>query len=71
MPNPIAWRDLVRRLRALGFHGPYWGAKHPFMVRGSFKLRIPADHGRDIGAPLLAEILRQAGIARDDWNNAV
>ena len=68
MPSPVSWRELVRRLRDFGFSGPLWGAKHPFMVRGSLKLHIPRDHSRDIGAPLLSEILRQAGIRRDEWN---
>ena len=68
MLKPVAWRELVRRLRAFGFTGPDWGTKHPFMVRGSLKLHIPRDHGSDIGAPLLSEILRQAGIRRDEWN---
>ncbi|MFH1098361.1 MAG: type II toxin-antitoxin system HicA family toxin [Candidatus Uhrbacteria bacterium] len=71
MLRPISWRELVRRLRVLGFSGPFWGTKHPFMVRGNLKLHIPRDHGSDIGAPLLAEILRQAGISRNDWNRVV
>lgn len=70
MPKVVSPRELVQRLRRLGFSGPYWGAKHPFMVRGTLKLRIPRDHGGDIGAPLLVEILRQAGTRRDEWKRA-
>jgi len=32
--------------------------------------KIPNPHGEDISVDLLAKILRQAGIARDEWLNA-
>jgi predicted RNA binding protein YcfA (HicA-like mRNA interferase family) len=60
-------RDLIRYLQQLGFQGPFSGAKHQFMVRANLRLRIPNPHQEDIGRNLLAEILRQAGISRDDW----
>jgi len=60
-------RDLIRRLRELGFTGPYSGSKHQFMARGLLKLRIPNPHEGEISAALLREILRQAGISPDDW----
>jgi predicted RNA binding protein YcfA (HicA-like mRNA interferase family) len=69
MPKPISWRELVRRLREMGFEGPAWGGKHPFMIKGSFKLRIPNDHSEDIRPALLKEILRQAKISLDEWGN--
>jgi hypothetical protein len=41
------------------------------MVKGSHKVRIPNPHaGGDIGRTLLAEILKQAGIDKDEWINA-
>ncbi|MBI5243713.1 MAG: type II toxin-antitoxin system HicA family toxin [Elusimicrobia bacterium] len=61
-------RDLIRRFRRLGFEGPWSGARHAFMVRGALKIRIPNPHGGDIGIALLREILRQAGIAPNDWD---
>ena len=67
MPKPLKRRELVRKLRELGFEGPYAGAKHQFMVKGGLKLRIPNPHRRDISAPLLAEILRQAGLDAENW----
>lgn len=70
MPKPVSWRELVRRFHALGFTGPEWGGRHPFMVKGALKLRIPNDHGSDIGVSLLSEILRQAGISSEDWNQS-
>jgi predicted RNA binding protein YcfA (HicA-like mRNA interferase family) len=68
LPRQTSWTDLVRRFRALGWDGPLYGGKHPFMVKGTRKQRIPNPHQGDIGAPLLRELLRQAGIAVDEWN---
>ncbi|MEK7649124.1 MAG: type II toxin-antitoxin system HicA family toxin, partial [Patescibacteria group bacterium] len=47
---------------------PFSGGRHLFMVKGSLKLRIPNPHGSDISKALLSEILRQAGISREEWN---
>ncbi|MFQ5812258.1 MAG: type II toxin-antitoxin system HicA family toxin [Anaerolineae bacterium] len=69
MPHfgPIKRRDLIRYLRQLGFEGPYSGGKHQFMIKGDITLRVPNPHRRDIGKELLARILRQARIQRDEW----
>ncbi len=63
----VSRRELIRRLRALGYDGPFAGAKHQFMVRGDRTVRIPNPHGSDIGVPLLREVLRQAGIELSEW----
>lgn len=70
MPKPVSRNELIRRLRILGFEGPIAGAKHSFMAKGDLKLRIPNPHAGDIGAPLLGEILRQAGISPKEWERA-
>jgi len=64
---PVSHRELIRRLRKLGFEGPYRGTKHPYMVKGEIVVTIPNPHGGTIGAKLLAIILREAGIERDEW----
>ena len=64
---PVTRADLVRRLRSLGFDGPYSGGKHAFMVRGERTVRVPNPHGADVGTGLLPRILQQAGITRDEW----
>ena len=64
---PVSWEELVRRLRRLGFEGPYWGGRHPFMVRGDLVLVIPNPHRGDVGVELLRRILRRADISRDEW----
>lgn len=65
--GPIKRNELVRYLKQLGFEGPYSGGKHQFMLKGERTLRIPNPHRSDIGRELLARILRQAGVPRDEW----
>lgn len=65
--GPIKRRDLITYLRELDFEGPYSGGKHQFMIRDDITLRLPNPHQSDIGKELLARILRQARIDRDEW----
>jgi hypothetical protein len=65
--GPIKCRDLVDTLHRLGFAGPLPGGRHEYMVRGTRKVPIPNPHAGDIDPSLLAELLRQAGISRDEW----
>lgn len=64
---PVKRRDLIRYLKELGFEGPYSGGKHQFMAKGEITVRVPNPYQTDIGRELLARILRQAGINKDDW----
>jgi hypothetical protein len=70
MAKNSSWRKLVQKFRRLGFDGPYSGGRHLFMVRGSIKARIPNPHRSDISGALVVEILRQAGISKDEWEDA-
>jgi hypothetical protein len=65
--GPVKRQDLIRHLRKLGFNGPYSGEKHQFMIKGDITLRLPNPHRSDIGKELLARILRQARVNRDEW----
>lgn len=65
--GPLSRRDLVRWLRQAGFEGPYSGGKHALMVKGEISLVVPNPHQGDIGRELLARILRQAGVTREEW----
>ncbi|MHB8168992.1 MAG: type II toxin-antitoxin system HicA family toxin [Thermoleophilia bacterium] len=64
----IKRKNLVRYLKQLGFEGPYSGGKHQFMIKGDVTLRIPNPHQSDIGKELLARILRQGRIEREEWD---
>jgi len=65
--RPVSRRELVARLKALGFSGPYTGGRHQFMVRGSVRLVLPNPHRGKVGVDLLKRILRQAGIEEEEW----
>ena len=70
-PVTISRRDLIKKFRNLGFIGPYSGGKHMFMSKGGLKIRVPNPHGSgDISDSLLHEILRQANITKEEWNNS-
>jgi len=66
---PISRRDLVAKLKSLGFRGPYSGGRHQFMSMGALKVRIPNPHkSQDISDSLLNEILRQAEIPKSEFD---
>jgi predicted RNA binding protein YcfA (HicA-like mRNA interferase family) len=65
--GPIRRRDLIRYLKQVGFEGPYAGGKHHFMIKDDITVRLPNPHQGDIGQELLARILRQARIDREQW----
>jgi len=69
MPSfgPVRRRELVAAFRRLGFSGPFSGGRHEFMYRGSVSVALPNPHQSDIGRELLAGVLRQAGVSRDEW----
>ena len=66
---PISRSELVRRLRLLGFAGPFVGGRHEFMVRKTQRLILPNPHRGDIGVDLLTRLLRQAGVSREEWES--
>ena len=65
--RPVKRKELIRRLRRLGFSGPHSGGKHEYLVKGNLRLALPNPHQGDIGVELLVRILRQAGVSRDEW----
>ncbi|MBW1919643.1 MAG: type II toxin-antitoxin system HicA family toxin [Deltaproteobacteria bacterium] len=70
MVSSVSLKELIRRFRRLGYLGPFSGGKHQFMIKGRKKIRIPNPHGtKDIHVSLLKEILRQAGVTEEEWNN--
>lgn len=65
---PVSRGELIRRLKKLGFTGPYPGKRHQYMIRGATPVIIPNAHrGQDIHADLITEILRKARISREEW----
>jgi len=44
-----------------------FGPFHQYMVKGEIKLTVSNPHQSDISRDLLAKILRQGGIDRNEW----
>ncbi len=68
--SPVSRRELVRKLKGLGFEGPFPGGKHQWMRRAELRVTIPNIHGGAIDPGLIRRILRQAEITVDEWMNA-
>jgi predicted RNA binding protein YcfA (HicA-like mRNA interferase family) len=69
--TPCSRTEFIRKLRALGYGGPYTGGKHEYMAaKGKGPVTLPNPHKGDIDPSLLSKILRDAGIDRDKWINA-
>lgn len=65
--TPISRVEFIRRLRKIGFRGPYSGGQHEFMLRGDLRLILPNPHRGDVSVDLLRRILRRAGISHQEW----
>jgi len=55
--RPLKRRDFVRKLRALGFAGPYSGTRHEFMIFGSHRQTIPSNS--EYSVPQIRMLVRQ------------
>jgi predicted RNA binding protein YcfA (HicA-like mRNA interferase family) len=64
---PVSWANLVRKLRKLGFEGPYQGGKHPYMIKDNLVLTVPNSHRGDISVSLLSRMLKRAGVSKEQW----
>jgi len=69
--TPVSRRELIERLKRLGFEGPYIGGRHEFMLKGDRRLILPNPHRGDISVDLLVRLLRQAGITRKEWESSL
>jgi len=68
---PISRRELIKKLAAIGFTGPYPGTKHQHMVKDGVFVMIPnPHHGEKISVKLQLIILKETGISRDEWLSA-
>ena len=55
--NPCRRREFVRRMRELGFDGPFTGTRHHFMILGLHRLTIPSTN--EFSVPMLRMMLRE------------
>ena len=69
---PCKRREFIKRLRKVGFDGPYSGAWHQFMVYEEQRLAIPSN--KEYSVPqlrmLLDEVVEITGrpITADEWH---
>ena len=71
--HPIKRREFVRRLRGLGFQGPFTGTRQEFLVFNQHRQTIPSN--AEYSTAQLKMLLRQVEtilnrtISLDEWNN--
>lgn len=56
--HPLKRREFIRRLRALGFVGPYRGTRHEFLIHAQKRQTISSN--ADFSVPQVKMLLRQA-----------
>jgi predicted RNA binding protein YcfA (HicA-like mRNA interferase family) len=64
---PVSWIKFIKKMKTLGFDGPFQEGKHPYTIKGNVSVTIPNHHFGDISPDLLSCILKQAGISRILW----
>lgn len=69
--KPLKAKEVIKKLKKLGFTGPYPGGKHVRMVHREkgIIIPIPRHKGKDVSVGLIREIIKEAGISRDEWIN--
>jgi hypothetical protein len=69
---PCKRRDFIKKLRALGFDGPYSGTRHEFMLYQSYRLAIPSNDEYSVPQlkMMFAEIegIIEKELGADVWN---
>ena len=65
--KPLSRRELIKKLRTLGFDGPFGGGKHSYMRKYGQRIIIPNPHRGDLGVKLIRKIIRQLEMSDEDW----
>lgn len=55
--RPLKRREFIRKLRAIGFDGPFSGTRHQFMVFNHHRQTIPTNP--EFSVPQVRMLLRQ------------
>jgi len=70
---PCKRREFIKRLRKIGFNGPYAGTRHEFLVFHNYRLAIPSN--REYSVPQLKMMINEIEdiigreITMNEWNN--
>lgn len=71
--RPLKRRDFIRKLRALGFGGPFSGTRHQFMTFGGHHQTIPTNS--EYSLPQVRMLVRQVQailgrtVGADEWES--
>jgi hypothetical protein len=71
--RPLKRRDFVRKLRALGFDGPFSGTRHQFMIFRQHRQTVPSN--AEYSVPQIRMLIRQVesilerSISLDEWDS--
>jgi hypothetical protein len=71
--RPLKRREFIRKLRALGFDGPFSGTRHQFMVLGQHRQTIPTNS--EFSVPHVRMLVRQIesilgrSVSLDEWES--
>jgi hypothetical protein len=70
--QPCKRRVFIKRLRKLGFEGPFSGTRHQFMLFKNYRLSIPSN--AEFSVPQLRMMIREVEsilgrtLDSDEWN---
>lgn len=70
--TPCKRADFVRRLRKLGFDGPYSGTRHQFLIHSQKRLAVPSN--AEYSVPQLRTMIREVEailgreISLEEWD---
>jgi len=73
--TPCKRSDFVRRLRKLGFEGPYSGTRHQFLVHGNHRLTVPSN--AEYSVPQLRLLMREIEailgrkVGQEEWEGLI
>lgn len=71
--RPLKGREFIRKLRALGFRGPFSGTRHQFMVLSQHRQTNPSNS--EFSIPQVRMLVRQVesilgrSISLDEWDS--
>ena len=67
--TPLKAEEVMKKLRRLGFSGPFPGGKHVRMVHleKAKIIPVPVHKGKDVSVGLIREIINELGISREEW----
>lgn len=70
--KPCKRRDFIKRLRKLGFEGPYSGTRHQFLIYEQHRIAIPSN--AEYSVPQLRFMIREIEeiigrvVTVDEWH---